>query len=81
MPGFTSSGWSVLVAPHGTPSAVVNKINEDLRTALARPQVIAKLQALGNYTHPMTPQDLAAFVHAERELWLPIVQDVGTAAE
>jgi len=81
VPGFTSSGWSILVAPNGTPGAVVNKINEDLRTALARPQVIAKFQALGNYTRPMTPQDLAAFVHNERELWLPIVQEVGPAAE
>jgi tripartite-type tricarboxylate transporter receptor subunit TctC len=81
IPGFTSSGWSILVAPHGTPPAVVHKINEDLRTALARPEVIAKFQALGNYTRPMTPQDLAAFVHTERDLWRPIVQQVGSAAE
>jgi tripartite-type tricarboxylate transporter receptor subunit TctC len=81
VPGFTSSGWSILVAPRGTPSTVVDKINKDLQTALARPEVIAKFQALGNYTRPMTPQDLAAFVHNERELWLPIVQEVGPAAE
>jgi len=81
VPGFTSSGWSILVAPHGTPAAIVHKINDDLRTALSRPEVIAKFQALGNYTRPMSPQDLADFVHTERDLWRPIVQQVGSAAE
>jgi tripartite-type tricarboxylate transporter receptor subunit TctC len=58
----------------------VHKINEDVRGALARPEVKAKFQALGNYTRPMTPQDLAEFVHAERDIWRSIVQQVGHAA-
>jgi len=81
IPGFTASGWSILVAPHGTPAAVVRKINEDLRMALSRPEVTAKFQALGNYTRDMSPQDLAAFVRTERDLWRPIVQQIGSAAE
>jgi tripartite-type tricarboxylate transporter receptor subunit TctC len=81
LPGFTSSGWSILVAPHGTPPAIVQKVNDDLRTALARPDVIKKFQALGNYTRPMSPQALAAFIHTERDLWRPIVQEVGAAAQ
>jgi len=81
VPGFTASGWSILVAPHGTPAAIVHKINDDLRTALSRPEVIAKFLALGNYTRPMSPQDLTDFVHTERDLWRPIVQRVGSAAE
>ena len=81
LPGFTSSGWSILVAPHGTPAPIVQKINDDLRVALARPQVLEKFQALGNYTRPMAPQDLARFVSTERDLWRPIVQQVGAAAE
>ena len=70
MPGFTSSGWSILVAPQGTPAAIVQKINADLRTALARPEIVKKIEELGNYTRPMTPQELAEFVR-ER------AQDVG----
>ena len=42
IPGFTSSGWSILVAPQGTPAAIVEKINADLRAALTRPEVIKK---------------------------------------
>ena len=80
LPGFTSSGWSVLVAPHGTPAPIVKRINTDLRTALARPEVIEKFRALGNYTRAMSPQELADFVHTERDLWRPIVQKVGAGA-
>jgi len=81
VPGFTASGWSILVAPHGTPAAIVRKVNDDLRTALSRPEVIAKFQALGNYTRSMSPQELADFLHTERDLWRPVVEQVGSAVE
>jgi tripartite-type tricarboxylate transporter receptor subunit TctC len=79
LPGFTSSGWSILVAPKGTPNDIVHKINADLRTALARPDMIKKIEQQGNYTRPMTPQQLAEFVHRERATWVPIVKDIGLA--
>jgi len=81
VPGFTSSGWSILVAPHGTPAAVVHKINDDLRTALARPALIRKFEEQGNYTRPMTPTELSDFVGSERALWGPIVRQIGIAAQ
>jgi len=79
--GFTSSGWSILVAPRGTPAAVVQKINDDLRTALARPVLIRKFEEIGSYTRPMTPTELSEFVRSERELWGPIVRQIGIAAQ
>jgi tripartite-type tricarboxylate transporter receptor subunit TctC len=81
IPGFTSSGWSILVAPQGTPPAIVQKINADLRTALENPQVVRKLADLGNYTRPMTPQQLAEFVRDERKTWGPIVEQLGATAQ
>jgi tripartite-type tricarboxylate transporter receptor subunit TctC len=79
VPGFTSSGWSVLVAPHGTPADVVKKINADLHTVLLRPEVIKKFEDLGNYTRPMGPEGLADFVRNERTVWAPIVEKIGIA--
>ncbi len=81
LPGFTASGWSILVAPHGTPAAIVQKINADLRTALSRPQLLKKFRDLGNYTRSMTPQELADFVRSERDKWRPIVRQVGGGAK
>lgn len=80
LPGFTSSGWSILVAPKGTPAEIVHKINGDLRTALSDPEIIKKIEKLGNYTRPMTPQQLAEFVRDERKTWVPIVKEIGLAA-
>src|SRR5262249_41896465 len=77
LPGFTASGWSILVAPKGTPDAIVCKINDDLRSALARPALVKKFVELGNYTRSMTPQELTEFVRSERELWGPIVKQIG----
>jgi len=79
LPGFTASGWSILVAPHGTPPAIVRKINVDLRKALAQPELLKQFQELGNYTRSMTPQELADFVHSERQVWGPIARQ--TASE
>ena len=77
LPGFTASGWSILVAPKGTPDTIVRKINEDLRLALTRPELATKFVELGNYTRSMTPQELTEFVRGERELWGPIVRQIG----
>ena len=78
IPGFTSSGWSILVAPHGTPAPIVQKINADLRKALAQPELLKKFQDLGNYTRSMSPQELADFVRSERQVWGPIVKKVAS---
>src|SRR5215472_976846 len=76
LPGFTASGWSILVAPHGTPPAIVQKINADLRKALVQPELLEKFRELGNYTRSMTPQELADFVRSEAHEWGPIVKQV-----
>jgi tripartite-type tricarboxylate transporter receptor subunit TctC len=81
LPGFTASGWSILVAPHGTPAPIVQRINSDLRTALSRPQLLKKFRDLGNYTRSMTPHELADFVRAERDKWRPIVRQVAGGAK
>ena len=79
VPGFVSSGWSILVAPEGTPSDIVQKINSDLRSVLTIPEVVKKLVDLGNYTRPFSPQELAEFVSKERDTWRPIVKLVGAS--
>ena len=78
--GFSSSGWSILVAPKGTPTEIVHKINADLRAALSRPDVVKKIEQQGNFTRPMTPPQLSEFVRSERATWVPIVKDIGLAA-
>jgi tripartite-type tricarboxylate transporter receptor subunit TctC len=79
--GFTASGWSVMVAPHGTQPAIVQKINQDLRRALESPELVAKFREMGNYTKPMSPQQLVDYIAVQRTQWGPIVQKVATESQ
>ena len=76
-PGVIGTGWFALVAPPGTPGDIVKKINADIGTVLSRPEVRQKLDAMTVTTRPMSPSELTAFIHAERELWKPIAQGIG----
>ena len=56
LPGFIAGGWNVLLAPIGTPEAIIRKASADLRKALDDAELKTKLAALGAYLHPMTPE-------------------------
>lgn len=79
IPGFEAGGWQVLVAPAGTPSAIVQKINRDLIKALADPDARARLTRLGRDERPMSPAETLAFVQAEQGKWAPILQQIAGA--
>jgi tripartite-type tricarboxylate transporter receptor subunit TctC len=76
VPGFESKGWLALMAPAGTPDAVVRKINTDLRTALDHPEVKRKFETLGTYIRPLSPEETGAFIKSEQALWWPVVRAV-----
>lgn len=74
VPGVISSGWVVLMAPAGTPDAIVRKINADLRKVVAMPEVIERFQQLGTYSRDLSPQQTFDFMRAEERLWWPVVR-------
>jgi tripartite-type tricarboxylate transporter receptor subunit TctC len=76
VPGVVSSGWIVLMAPAGVPDTIIEKLNKDLRTVLAQPDVQERLHVLGTYTRDLTAAQTAEFVRSEEKLWWPIVQRV-----
>ncbi len=79
LPGFESGGWQILVAPVGTPDAIVRKANADLGKALGDPEVQARLAKLGRTDTPMSPEETLTFVHSEQQKWAPILaQMAGT---
>jgi tripartite-type tricarboxylate transporter receptor subunit TctC len=76
VPGVVSSGWIVLMAPAGVPDAIIEKLNKDLRTVLAQPEVQERLHVLGTYTRDLTPAQTGEFMRNEEKLWWPIVRRV-----
>jgi tripartite-type tricarboxylate transporter receptor subunit TctC len=76
VPGVVSSGWIVLMAPAGTPDRIIRKVNADLRTVLAIPEVQERFHVLGTYTRDLTPEQTGEFMRSEEQLWWPIVRQV-----
>ncbi len=76
LPGFQAGGWNVLVAPVGTPDAIIQKTAMDLGKALEDKDMIKKLAALGAYPQKMSPSEVLAFTQSEQKTWKPILEKV-----
>ena len=72
-----SALWVAMWGPAGMPAEIVNKINADTRRALHDPGVKSKLQALGNDTMDMSPQDFAKLVRSEMEDYSKVLKAAG----
>jgi tripartite-type tricarboxylate transporter receptor subunit TctC len=81
IPGFVASGWFALMAPAGTPDAIVQKVSRDLSATLDEPEVQARLEGLGTFVRPLSPVQTAEFIRSEQELWAPVIRQVGLAAK
>src|SRR5215204_4809096 len=81
VPGVVSSGWIVLMAPAGTPDAIIQKVSGDLRKVVAIPEVVERFHTLGTYTRDLTPAQTAEFMRSEERLWWPIVRQINQRPE
>lgn len=76
IPGFRATGWGVLVAPVGTPEAIVGKLSEDLRKVVVDPELEKKLATLGSYPNPMSPTETTSFIHKQQQTWQPVLDEI-----
>jgi tripartite-type tricarboxylate transporter receptor subunit TctC len=73
LPGFDSAAWYGIVAPHGTPDAVVNKINAAFNEALHDPDVRKRLADLSAEPVGGTPQAADNYFRQEVERWKNVI--------
>ena len=76
LPDFVAGGWNVLLAPVGTPGAIIQKAGADLRVAMDDAEVKQKLAQLGAYPHAMTPDEVTQFATGQQRTWKPIAEKV-----
>jgi len=81
VPGYEASIWYGVVAPKGTPAAVIEKLNNAVGTALKDPGVQARLSELGCTPMPMSPAELATLLAAETEKWAKVVKFSGASVD
>lgn len=74
LPDVLLTTWTGFYAPKGTPAEIVDRINADLHTVAATPEVVERLAALGGTPKLMRPAEFAAFARAEKERWGQIIR-------
>jgi tripartite-type tricarboxylate transporter receptor subunit TctC len=67
--------WNGLLAPAGTPPAIIERLNAAVNHALAAPEVRTALQKLGSDPKSGTPQEFASFIADEVQIWGKVVRD------
>jgi len=77
LPGYDVSSWYAILAPAGTPPAIIDRLNRASATALATPEVQSKLVAAGVDVETLTPPQLAAKLNADIDRWGKVVKAAG----
>lgn len=80
-PQVTVSNWLGLVGPKGMAAATVKRLNEAFNTALALPELRAKITGPGNEVGGGTPEQFATFIAAEQRKWAQVVKTAGIRLE
>jgi len=75
--GFEISGWYGLVAPAGTPPAIVNRLSAELRKVLTTGEAPQLLRMRGYDPTPSTPEEFGRFMRAEIVRWTKAVKEYG----
>jgi tripartite-type tricarboxylate transporter receptor subunit TctC len=75
VPGFDYSAWAGILAPAGTPAAIVQKVNADWARAIAVPEVREKLVALGFELSATTPAEFGEMIRREMGKVAKVVKD------
>lgn len=81
LPGYEVFAWNGLLAPAGTPPAVVARLNEEMKKALNLPEVKEKFAVQGFAATHTTPEAAAAFVRAEVDKWARAVKSSGATLD
>jgi len=81
LPGFEASSWFGLLAPAGTPPAIIAKINAEVATWLASPEGREKLAAIGANAAGGSPEDFARHIQAETAKWAKVVKESGAKVD
>jgi tripartite-type tricarboxylate transporter receptor subunit TctC len=81
LPGFDAVLTYGLVAPAGTPRPIIERLNKELRAALATEEVKKRLYQEGVEPMPTTPEEHAAVIDREETKWSSLIRSAGIKAE
>ena len=81
LPGYDSTGWFGVVAPAGTPDAIVAKLSAEINAALNDEQIKTTMRNAGVEPAPSTPAAFDAYIRAETTKWSRVIRQAGIKLE
>jgi tripartite-type tricarboxylate transporter receptor subunit TctC len=81
VPGYEAIGWQGIGAPKGTPSAVIDRLNEAINAGLRQPELQARFAMQGGTPLTGSPADFARLVAADTEKWGKVIRAAHIRAE
>ena len=81
LPGFEFNSWYAMMAPAGTPRPILNRLADEVKKALADPEVQAKLDAQGLTPRGTTPDELSTAMRAQLAKYGELIRRNGISAE
>jgi tripartite-type tricarboxylate transporter receptor subunit TctC len=79
--GFDINGWYAILAPAGTPKAIVLRLSQEIAQAVAEPKLKEQLAASGYVPVGSTPEQLGQHIDRERVRWAQVVKESGAKVE
>jgi tripartite-type tricarboxylate transporter receptor subunit TctC len=80
-PGFNNTTWYGLLGPAGTPAHAVNKVNAEMKRAIADPAFSKHLESIGLEPAYSTPKEFADLIRSDFARWSKVVKEAGIKAK
>ncbi|MFN0305662.1 MAG: Bug family tripartite tricarboxylate transporter substrate binding protein [Burkholderiales bacterium] len=80
-PGYIATSWTGLLAPAKTPRAIIDRLNREIVTLLADPEVQSRYAAIGVVPGGTTPEGYAQLIRDDLAKWGKVVKDAGIKIE
>ena len=74
LPGYEASGWNGVGAPKGTPTEIIEKLNNEISAGVADPVMKARLVGFGVEPMSMTPAEFGKLIADETEKWGKVIR-------
>lgn len=77
IPGFDCINWYALLAPRGTPPAIIARLNTEMVKMFADPPFAKRFVEQGSEPQTSTPAELAAYIRSESDRWAKVIKAAG----
>jgi tripartite-type tricarboxylate transporter receptor subunit TctC len=81
VPGVSVTSWNGLMVPSGTPKEIVSKINADVLSIIAAPEMRARIIEQGFQPGTLSVSDTEKFVKADVERWTKVIREAHITAD